>query len=129
MLWQGLCWSVQIKTDVKNGKEFHEIISYSFLLFVLGLFYLVLLLPTATRIAKERRSFDDKLDLCLKRRMGIVLDEFSMHIPYHVHFLWKSMSSSLGIIATKQHYKFWPRPLMRSSSDPLLSNFSLTYCH
>ena len=48
MLWQGLFWSVQIKTVVKNAKEFKEIIKYLFLLFFLGLFYLVLLLATAT---------------------------------------------------------------------------------
>ena len=39
---------VQIKKDVKNVKEFKEIIRYLFLLFFLGPFYLVLLLPVAT---------------------------------------------------------------------------------
>ena len=39
---------VQIEKDVKYVKEFNEVIKYLFVLFFLGPFYLVLLLPTPT---------------------------------------------------------------------------------
>ena len=45
---------VQIEKDVKNVKEFKEIVRYLFLLFFLGPFYLVLLLPAA--IPNSRRG-------------------------------------------------------------------------
>ena len=51
---------LQIKNDVKNIKEFKEIIRYFFSLFFLRSFYLVLLLPTATpnsRIGMQLRRY------------------------------------------------------------------------
>ena len=39
---------VHISKDVKNMKQFKETIRYLLLLFFLGIFYLVFLLPTAT---------------------------------------------------------------------------------
>ena len=62
MLWQGLCWSVQIKKDVRNAKEFKEIWKYLLVLFFLGSFYLVLLLPNAT-----------SNNLCLEHRIAYIL--------------------------------------------------------
>ena len=45
---EGFNFSVQITRDVKRVKEFKETRRYVFLLFFLGYFYLVLLLPNAT---------------------------------------------------------------------------------
>ena len=63
---------VQIKKDVENIEEFKEIIRYLFLLFFLGSFYLVLLLPTAIPNS-QGKNFKDKLNLCLKHRVAYIL--------------------------------------------------------
>ena len=108
---------MQITKDVKSVKKFKETTRCLFLLFFLGPFYLFLVLSNASQGAEGGRSFDGELKHQVTYILCFILVEFSMHIPYHVHFWWKSEWSTLDMIDTKWHYNFRPRPLMRLSLD------------
>ena len=120
IIMKPLTFVCRFKKNMKSVKEFKEIIRHLFLLFFLNPFYVALLLPTAS--PRSRRGEE-------LRRQTWPLFETASSICNVVSFWCKSMWSTLGMIATKFHYNFWPHPLIRSSLDPFLSMFLLTYSH